>query len=276
VTTTSGTPEQPERPGPDATPEQEAFVTALLGGLRADDPPMPEHVVARLDAVLAEERRTYAAGTTGAGTAPLADRADEGSTGAGSAEPAVAPVTVLPQRRRPERSTTAVQWLVGAAAAVLVVGGVGAVVRGTFGGSSADLAASSAGGPTTSLLATGTAYDEVNLATQVRSLVAAPTTDQGSTAAPEVASGDVDGPSAPDRSAGALTTDTLAGCLEELTGAPGTDPLAVDQATYEGRPALVVVLVSTDDPASLDVWVVAPTCTRAASGLIRFERVPRS
>lgn len=50
-----------DTPGPDATPDEDADVRALLGFLRDEPLEMPPDVAARLDAVLAEERRTSAA-----------------------------------------------------------------------------------------------------------------------------------------------------------------------------------------------------------------------
>jgi hypothetical protein len=276
VTTTSGTPDQPDTPdtpGPDATPEQEAFVAALLGGLAADDPGMPEHVVARLDAALAEERRAAAAaGASALGTPALGESVAGGAEDPDEATtPGFAPVTVLPQqRRRPDRSTRALQWLVGAAAAVLVVGGVGAVVRGTF-STSSDSAATAAGGQ---LLASGTAYSKDTLAEQARALVAEPTSvsTDGEAAAPELAPG-TDGRDTSAEPGSASNGLDLPGCLQQLTGTTGTDPLAVDRATYEGRAAVVIVLASTDAPGSLDVWVVAPTCRLGDDAFVEFQRV---
>jgi hypothetical protein len=279
VTTTSGTPDQPDlpdTPGPDATPEQEAFVSALLSGLRADDPAMPEHVVARLEAALAEERRAAAAaGAPALGTSALGEPAAGGAEDPDEATtPGLAPVTVLPQqpqqRRRPDRSTRALQWLVGAAAAVLVVGGVGAVVRGTF-STSSDSAATAAGGQ---LLASGTAYSKDTLAEQARALVAEPTSvsTDGEAAAPELAPG-TDGRDTSAEPGTASNGLDLPGCLQQLTGTTGTDPLAVDRATYEGRAAVVIVLASTDAPGSLDVWVVAPTCRLGDDAFVEFQRV---
>ncbi len=51
-------------------------------------------------------------------------------------------------------------------------------------------------------------------------------------------------------------------------------PLAVDLARWQGQPAAVLVFPTPHDPASLDVYVVAPDCP---TGLfLNFARVPRS
>ena len=263
MSTPSGTPGPADDLGPEATPEQDAFARGLLAGLRADDPPMPDHVVARVDAVLAQERRPSAAVPLGTGAAPQ-DAEDE---------PGGAPVTVLPTQRRPDRSTRALQWLVGAAAAVLVVGGVGAVVSGTLGGSSSDSAATLAGADAGTVVASGTAYDQDNLAGQVRSLLSATSAqDRSGVDAPETEAG-ADLGSAGAGASAAIAPATLAGCVEQLTGEPGEQAVAVDRATYEGRAALVVVLTSKDEPGALDVWVVAPSCTREAADVLQFQRI---
>lgn len=281
MSTPSGTPDPYDPPGPDATPEQDALVRGLLESLRADDPPMPDHVVARLDAALAQERLSGAAPlVTGAGAGAGAGDGDEDRA---TAIPGDATVTVLPQqRRRPERSTTALQWLVGAAAAVLVVGGVGAVVRGTFTGSSSDTAASGALAEQAQerVLATGTTYDKDTLAEKVQALVTDPA---GEGVAPGLAPSDstdaTDSTAEPDSGTpgpdvGQLSAGALAGCVEQLAGATGIEPVVVDRAVYEGRSALVVVLVTTGDPSTLDIFVVSPDCTRDSGDVLEFQRVP--
>ncbi len=264
MSTPSGTPGPADDLGPEATPEQDAFARGLLAGLRADDPPMPDHVVARVDAVLAQELRPSSSVQLGTGSAPQQDAEDE---------PVGAPVTVLPTQRRPDSSTRALQWLVGAAAAVLVVGGVGAVVSGTLGGSSSDSAATLAGAVAGTVVASGTAYDQDNLAGQVRSLLSATSADDRSGEAVLVPEAGADLGSAGAGASAAIAPDTLVGCVEQLTGDQGEQAVAVDRATYEGRAALVVVLTSKDEPGALDVWVVAPTCTREAADVLQFQRI---
>ena len=64
----------------------------------------------------------------------------------------------------------------------------------------------------------------------------------------------------------------LASCAAGLAGAPVT-PLAVDLASYEGKPAAVLLLPTTDDPAALDVFAVEPSCPTGT--FLYFARVPR-
>lgn len=67
----------------------------------------------------------------------------------------------------------------------------------------------------------------------------------------------------------------LRACVANITdGDASLQPVAVDLARWQGKPAAVLVFPTTDDPASLDVYVVAPDCP---TGLfLDFERVPRS
>jgi hypothetical protein len=49
--------------------------------------------------------------------------------------------------------------------------------------------------------------------------------------------------------------------------------VAVDAGSFEGQPALVVVLVGTT--ASYDVFVVSPACSSADASLLYYASVPR-
>jgi hypothetical protein len=64
----------------------------------------------------------------------------------------------------------------------------------------------------------------------------------------------------------------LAACVANLAGGPVT-PLAVDIATFEGKPATVIVLPTPKDPTMVDAFVVEPGCPRGT--WLYFERVPR-
>jgi hypothetical protein len=269
----------PETPGPEATPEQEAHVAALLGSLRADDPEIPEHVAARIDGVLAELRRTEPVPLAGlAGAVPLADSedSDRAATGAG------ADATVLPMPRRESSTSRTFRWVAGAAAAVVVLGGGAAVLSGALGGgatsgSSVTAADSASGGGPVPLRSTGTDYSSDALAAQAQSLVAEAA--KGGTTTPEIAPEATPDTAATDASGSPdartlLTSASVAACLEQLTGAPGATPVAIDQGTYEGKPADVVVLPSPDDPQRLEVWVIGPGCTRESVQLYEFRTIP--
>lgn len=62
-------------------------------------------------------------------------------------------------------------------------------------------------------------------------------------------------------------TQMVTGCVRRV--AQGKTPLLIDIATYEGRPATVIVLPGADT-GRLDVWVVGPACS--ASGIALIER----
>jgi hypothetical protein len=129
--------------------------------------------------------------------------------------------------------------------------------------------------------ASGTDYTQ-------RSVVAAVPRLLAGTVAPRAAkSGPAPGAPQPDGSAPAASAapsdaaerlrggPDLAACVTELAGEP-TTPLAVDLARYQGRPAAVIVLPTPGDPATVDVNVVEPSCTRADAQLLYFARVARS
>ncbi len=292
----------PDQPGPEATAEQEAFVTSLLASLRDDDPPMPDHVAARLDAVLAEERRTT--------TFPLVAAADVDSDGLlDSADPAVATpaATVLPlapSRDRARGRTRAFQVLGGVAAAVAAVVLVPTILHGTSSSQSTSASVASSGtGELRAAPATvqdsGTAYTRSALSAQATALLSraktlpAPAQVDSPVASPAATSNDTatgSGTTAggygtaataapsvgtPQSAAGPRLSDaTLAACVESLAGKPGVTPLAADLATYDGKPAAIVVLPTDGDPGFLDVWVIAPVCTATSTDLFEFRRIP--
>ncbi|MEX2289983.1 MAG: hypothetical protein WD794_06610 [Mycobacteriales bacterium] len=72
------------------------------------------------------------------------------------------------------------------------------------------------------------------------------------------------------------TAEGLADCLAALLPPeqPEVQPLALDYAQYQGRPALAVVLPDPD-PDQLSVFVVGEGCSRADDSTLYFVRVPR-
>jgi hypothetical protein len=281
-TTGTGLPDDrtgPDTPGPEATPEQEAYAAGLLASLRADDPEIPDHVAARIDGVLAELRRTepVAAGAAGA----LVDSDDATTTVAGAPAGTDATVLPMPAARRESGTTRTFRWVAGAAAAVIVVAGGAAVIRGATGGSGNSTTSLSAGDASGSrgpapIRSSGTDYSRAELAAQATALVASASKGEP---APEVAPAtpepaQTEGTGEQPAARMLLSPDTLPACLEQLTGAPGATPVAVDQGTYEGKPADIVVLPSPDDPQRLEVWVIGPGCTRENVQMYEFRTIP--
>ena len=65
----------------------------------------------------------------------------------------------------------------------------------------------------------------------------------------------------------------LADCLAALESG-GATPLAIDLATYEGKPAAVILLPGTGEAGSTDIWVVAPDCSPTDAKILYFANVP--
>jgi len=271
-------PSGPDSPGLDATSDQVEFVTGLLATLRSDDPAMPEDVASRLDAVLAESSRArLGPESTLVGSLP-------GSASQSDDELARARAT---RRKASSPSLRSFRVLAGvAAAAVLVLAGA-VIARGSLGGpgagsttsiaesargmstmsgSAADSASSpnmaqapiaevatgTSGTPGTS----GTDYHQSTLATQIAALLvskaASPSTTSDMT---------VTGPAGPP-------------CLAALTGRPDVQPRAVDSATFEGRPALIIVVTAPEDVTALDVWAIAPGCSATDVIVLTTAHIP--
>lgn len=246
--------------------EDDAYVTALLAGLPAVA--MPADVAARLDAALAE-----------AALAP------------------VAAATVVPIA-----SARTARWrdpriLKAAAAVVLVLGGGGLAVKMiTSGGNEGSTTAAAGGAPRAERLSANSAhaYTADSLAADVRALVAgtlpkASTTGQDSAAGGTLqphptGSGAVSIPN-PGYTANldkplqelTSTVDTLAPCIAALEeGITAVTPYAIDAGTYDGRPALIVVLPNKEDAKSYDVFVVGARCGQGNDAdFITYKRVPR-
>ena len=252
-----------------------AALSDLPAGLAAvaDVGPVPELVAARLDRALAEAAAEPAA-------LPTASRT----------------VTPLAPDRRPVRGMRLLQ---AAAAVVLVLGvgalGVGALTpgHGNNGDTASTADSGSAGGRAAApeqaaaapITASGRDWTPATLRAEAASLAAgrlsrayalydrsqAPR-DDVSTPAP---SSDAALRTAAGGAERLADPTELRACVTNLTdGNASVQPVAVDLARWQGAPAAVLVFPSPDDAASLDVYVVAPDCP---TGLfLHFERVPRS
>ena len=241
-------------------------VTVILGSQPI--PRMPEEVSARVLAALAAEPQPMAGAATVA---------------------RLSPARVARRRGRLRQGLAAA----AAVAAIVGVGTVGVTVfrEAGVGRSASDDSASSTsaeefasgGGPAgpaaadaaRSQLATGRAYTPGNLAVAAALLVSRgqALSDQAPAApsreAPSAAAGDGD-----PRLGQLRDPAVLSGCVSELTGGRQAVPLIVDFATYEGRPAAVVV-VPSPSPDRLDVFVVGPRCSSTDSDLIASTSIRR-
>ncbi|WP_156822666.1 hypothetical protein [Demetria terragena] len=213
-------------------------VRELLASL-PDPGPMPDHVMNDITAALQREQQQRSGDQSN--VSPLVARSHADSAGSSSAHPG---------RRGPT-------WLrplaaVGAAAAI----GIGALAgyQALSGSSSAPVAnAPTSSGPNASdaqdrftIQTSGRDYTKSGLATQAASL---------KNAKPSSA------PAASSLKKTTLTTpDGVVTCLRSMTGNSIPDKIAVDVATFEGKPAVIVVV--TEDGKSR-AWVVARTCENA-------------
>ena len=230
-------------------------VTAALTAL--PDPVIPPDLVAQIDKALARERRALNA-------------------------PAAATVTPLATRRSGSR------WLLAggsiAASAALVVGGIV-----LFSGDSPK-SSTTASDQTASIArnATGAAYgrDGQLLAAELPKLLkgnAPAVAGQGAAAAPAAPTGGAEAQTLDSRTAATKPTadpmallrtpSGLAACLASLSDPsdPGI-PLALDYASFEGQPALVVVLPTSTDNR-VDVFVVGAMCSQTDSKVLFFTRL---
>ncbi len=111
-----------------------------------------------------------------------------------------------------------------------------------------------------------------SLATAARSADTKGEPATGLSVAPSPKSGSVGGTTF----AAALTPDAATLCVRVLTDGDGTTALAVDSGSYAGHPAIVVVVPTQGDPASLDVFVVKPGCGTGSADILEFQRIPAS
>lgn len=281
-----------DSPGPEATADQEAFVAGLLGPLRRDDPPIPDDVLRRLDAVLAEERRT---GARALATLP-GGADDDAEPGAGSA-PGSLPDNISVLRTAAERrgpTSRSFRILGGlAAAAVVVVGGSVALNNGSL-GSSSDSTSGGAVEAASLVQDSNTAYSSSALGDQLQPLLAKvasgvpegggsplsahatpdpppPTAVVTDAASTPTASGT--GAGGGTKSVEPVTPERALLCTREISEGTVAAPLLVDQGTYDGKAAEIYVFVSADAPGSYDVYVMAAGCTTGSVELLAWRRV---
>jgi len=101
--------------------------------------------------------------------------------------------------------------------------------------------------------------------TQVRNTLAA---QSGSTAGHAAANAGENG-------SGAFSAATLArlrGCVARVAGAQSV--LLVDLASFEGRPATIIVTAPPGSATASQVWAVGPGCSSAAADVLAHHRLP--
>lgn len=225
---------------------------ALLSTLPAD--PMPAAVATRIDAALA-------------------------------ALPSATIVPLAGRRRSRWRAHPTMAGL-GAAATVAALVGALVVARAESHHSSSDGGGTAASGATSrqaplplpAALATGTKYTAHNLGTTVPGLLhpqqalLAPASPGPQTAAGTAKSSASAVPAALTRLFG--STAALDACVRSVeTGGALVKPLAIDFATYEGAPSLLIVLPGLDT-GTIDAWFVGPGCDATNENLVTYKSVP--
>jgi hypothetical protein len=281
-----------ERPGPTAhlTPEQlDELAIRASADLDPDqtgqlDDALDEHLAGctacreALGDQVAVRRLLQRVPETGPVPADIATRLDAALR---TARPGTAaPATVLPMVRRPERSgvlgrlaeSRLTKVLVAAAAVGLIaLGGYAAIGRsGSGSGGGASTASGQAAGgskaaaapraldlATVPIEASGTAYTKANITAVLTKRLGPGSASQTSVLTAGV---------------GETTTLTTPAGLQACLGSLGVTsgaPVLVDLATYEGKPAAVIVVPSPSG-VGRQVWVVSRTCAGTQDGLAYY------
>ena len=246
-------------PLPHLEADVERQVRSLLAGA-ADPGPMPDDVSERISGALLDAARLRVDPGPLSGSPSAADMAAAGRAGDGT-------VLAMPARRDRPRPVYLLA-AVAAAAAVVAVGASalhvtkrpnGAAVVGDAYGSGTTTRPSSP--PPTSgglhIQLSTTAYTAGTLATQARDLLDHPGQPIRDLAAESPAIGPI------------ATPIGLEACLEEIGALGAADPapeaVSADLATFDGRPAVVVVVTRA---GASTAWAVERSCTTGAPGLL--------
>jgi hypothetical protein len=221
--------------------------------------------------------------------AALDDAADGPSDVPVEPTPGAATVTPFPAA---DGNPRAARWLAAAAAVVvLLAGGMYAFtqLRGDRTSPSADTAAGAAKAGSELALArnsSGTDYtDRASLSAALPDLLSGRRQAAGSALAQGAPAPTVAGPQrgantlavpAADPLAPLRDNKGLADCLVALLPPddPSVQPLAIDYASFRGRPAMVVVIPGSV-ANKLDVFVVGPTCSQANDSVLFYTSVDR-
>ncbi|MET9091033.1 hypothetical protein ABZX72_02975 [Streptomyces cyaneofuscatus] len=262
-------------------------VRELLGAL-PDPEPMPEDIAARIDAALAAEARPGSPADEAAddSRAPAASRdadvsretesADTGGrssvtprTGSSPARPTGHPQgSTGPGRNRARRRRRAV--FLGTACGAAIIGMSVFFLQNLS--SSSDSAGATADRAVSASESSTHSYSQESLETKVQDLLAggagtedfsgqkqAPSTDEE--AVPEAES---PGTKA-SRSPLVAPAVVVPPCVQQATGRT-TPALAIDEGTYQGTDAFLVVLPHPSDPTRVQAYVVASSCVDTAPG----------
>ena len=255
----------------------------VLAALRSlTDPPLPADVADRLSTALAAEppltgeppsNGESASATTLPATTPTAARE--------------ATVVTLDDRRRrrawvPAAAAGLVLAVGGLIGYAVVTGGLGSVDSSTVASGAADEAAESGGRAGFPTVASGLDYADAVAVTAALPTVLDGTADAGRLGAappptaPDPAAAQPPAGSTVDPLARLRDPVALAECLAAVLDPahPAVQPLALDYAAYQGRPALAVFLPDPD-PGRLSVFLVGPACSRADGDVRFFTRVVR-
>ncbi len=112
--------------------------------------------------------------------------------------------------------------------------------------------------------ASGTAYTSANIKAEVTRRLSVPPTEAG---------GAVKAPQGQHEASTLTTAAGLRACLNAIQAGTAR-PLLVDLATYNGKPAAVIVLGNgSTGPASKQLWVVSPTCAPGQDGTLFFANI---
>jgi hypothetical protein len=233
--------------------EDPTGVRDLLSSLPEPDP-MPEHLVERINASLAAEQAQRAAKISRANVTPLRATAPRRRRrvllAIAGAAAAVALITFASTNLFTAHQSSTTNQSAGISSTSSTAGATGAAQP-----SDANKAPALAGGPmTTSLVqisTSGTRYTQADFVTQARKLRLAPFQPMAAADSASV------GP--------AGTTAGLMQCLKAI-GAAGAREVRADVAFYEGRPAIVIVATTNEEPLA---YAVGLECSQTNAAVLR-------
>lgn len=259
-------------------------IRGLLGDLPEPEP-MPDDIAARIDAALAAEARTAEAPADASHTATVSrdddvsretESAETGGpspmtprTGSSPARPAGHPQgSTGPRRNRARRRRRAV--FLGTACGAAIIGMSVFFLQNLS--SSSDSSGVSADRAVSASEGGAHAYSQDTLETEVQDLLAgdvgaedftgqkrSPSEDEQ--VAPEAESPDTKASRSPLLAPAVVVPP----CVQQATGRT-TPALAIDEGSYQGTDAFLVVLPHPSDPTRVQAYVVASSCVDTAPG----------